>query len=396
MLLGYASRLIFQLGAFILIARALGPHDFGMFASAQALALLIMPFVELGAYSLVVQDATKQVPLGRSLGNSLLLSATVLPLGVLICILVSLFLLNVPLKIVLLVALSEFVSNRLISIFSGINIAYRSLHRTAVLELCLGIARLITAVIVLIQGLSLSQWLIANFLVGLVAGVSAIYWIMFTYNLRPTFEFRESFSRVKAGFAFSLGTASQYANNELDKLLLSRLGTLGDVGLYTSATRIIGVGYLPLNAYLASIYVRFFELGKEGIKNIVPYVSRRVLPLTVGYGLVASSLLWLISPFVSHLLGNEYADAEKAIRILFVIPLIQSIYFPLGDALTGSGHQRIRVTLQLTALALNIIGNLFYIPIFGWIGAAYSTIFSQTFLVVSTLLAIIWLVRRKS
>ena len=67
-------------------------------------------------------------------------------------------------------------------------------------------------------------------------------------------------------------------------------------------------------------------------------------------------------------------------KLLALIPLIQGLYSPFADALTGSGHQAVRTRGQLAALVINILLNLWLIPIWGWAGAAWATIVSQILL----------------
>src|SRR5947209_6974279 len=54
MMAGYAVRLGCQTIVFIWVARLLGPGAFGAFAASMALANLLTPFVDLGAYSLII------------------------------------------------------------------------------------------------------------------------------------------------------------------------------------------------------------------------------------------------------------------------------------------------------------------------------------------------------
>jgi hypothetical protein len=55
MFLGYGMRIIVQAGYFVLIARALGPHEYGAFVGATALIGIVGPFGGIGGGNLLVK-----------------------------------------------------------------------------------------------------------------------------------------------------------------------------------------------------------------------------------------------------------------------------------------------------------------------------------------------------
>ena len=59
MFLGYGLKIIVQAGYFILIARALGPAEYGAFVGTVALIALVAPFGSLGAGNLLVQNVSR-------------------------------------------------------------------------------------------------------------------------------------------------------------------------------------------------------------------------------------------------------------------------------------------------------------------------------------------------
>ncbi len=58
------------------------------------------------------------------------------------------------------------------------------------------------------------------------------------------------------------------------------------------------------------------------------------------------------------------------LRMLAVLPLIQSIHYVFSDALTAAGLQKLRTRLQWIVAAIYAAAALTVIPRMGWQGAA--------------------------
>src|SRR5579871_1094271 len=72
---GYGLRLIIQAAYFIVIARSLGPGQYGGFVAATALANLISPFVGLGGGNLLIKNVARNKELfAEYWGNALLMT----------------------------------------------------------------------------------------------------------------------------------------------------------------------------------------------------------------------------------------------------------------------------------------------------------------------------------
>ena len=59
MFLGYGVRIIVQAGYFVLIARALGPLQYGAFVGATALIAIVGPFAGLGFGNLLIKNVSR-------------------------------------------------------------------------------------------------------------------------------------------------------------------------------------------------------------------------------------------------------------------------------------------------------------------------------------------------
>jgi O-antigen/teichoic acid export membrane protein len=82
----------------------------------------------------------------------------------------------------------------------------------------------------------------------------------------------------------------------------------------------------------------------------------------------------LAAPAIPHLLGRSFSESVTALRWLCLLPVFRSFHLSAGDALTGAGHQKLRLGSQAFAAAFNFGANLYLIPHYGWLGAAWSSL----------------------
>lgn len=386
LLLGYAARMGSQALAFVLLARSLGVTNFGVLAAAIASANLIAPLVEYGAYNLVVRDIVNGVPTKHSVGMGLAMSVLAFPFGLILLGGVKLALLpQIPWDIVLVIGTTVFFGNRMILLANGVHTAHGLLWRNAAVEIANGSSLLVLAYIFTQRDLELQTWtwwaLAQSFFVGTLALLwVALTWGMFSYSIKGVL------GRVREGAHFAVNGLATNAYVDLDKALLARFSTLEAVSTFSAGHRFVVLATVPLAAFMSAIYPKFFAHGRKGLGEARRF-AWRVVPLTLGYGILAAALTWLLAPVFVSLLGNEFAETTSAIRWLcWVIPF-QCLQLPFMEALTGSGRQSIRTVGQIIALGINCIVNVTLIGRLGWVGAAIAALVGQVFLTLYMVIA---------
>ncbi len=66
---------------------------------------------------------------------------------------------------------------------------------------------------------------------------------------------------------YSIGLSAQGVYNDIDKVMLASLSSLGSAGVYAAAYRVIDLAFVPMRAVLSVTYVRFFRLGASGAEK---------------------------------------------------------------------------------------------------------------------------------
>ena len=185
-------------------------------------------------------------------------------------------------------------------------------------------------------------------------------------------------SEVKQLITFSLVILSTHASwliwSNLDRVMLARMGTLSDVGVYSV------VSALALN----------MQLGVMAMGGLVMPVcaaaharddNARVVDAYGWYSLIGvfaagmlGAILLLEAPGVLGLFGPEFVEYGWALSLLVLGQFLAAFPGPLGKLLIVVGYQNSVMVGSIAQVLLNIVLNLMLIPPYGVNGAAAATL----------------------
>ena len=398
MFLGYGLKVIVQAGYFVLIARALGPGEYGAFVGVTALISILAPFSGFGMGHLLVKNVARDKKLfpvywGNSLFTSVIsgLMLVVVVLGIARLVLPA----SIGLPLIFLICLSDLVFVKGSDIGAQAFQAVDQLQFTAKWNVLPNLLRLIGAAIVFLVWGRTTAMTWAWFYLGSTVISSAITVVFTTARLgAPKLALSQIPKDLKEGFYFGAGLSAQTIYNDIDKTMLARLSTLDATGIYAAAYRLIDVSFTPVRAVLNAAYANFFRHGQNGINASVKY-GKHLLVKMIGYSVLAFLVLYFAAPVIPYFLGAEYARTVEALRWLSVLPILKTIHYFFADALTGAGYQGFRTVAQTLVAAINVALNLWLMPVYSWRGAAWASIASDGLLIVAIYTAIL-VVRHQS
>lgn len=378
---GNSARIGLQSIAFVLIARVLGASELGAFSAILAVVLMLSPFVDYGAYGLIVQDVTSGIPTSRAVGNSLILTTLALPLALMVvAFLKDLLLGHQSWQIVLPLAVTAFVGIKLYNVCRAVLVAHRLMFNGAMLEILNGTSYLAAVLAAMFLDAGLEEWVWIYCIHSLTVGILGLILICIKWGI-PDWSIGEVIKRFRLGIHFAIGGAVNTAYNDLDKTMLARLSTLEATGVYTAAHRFTSMLMVPLMAFVSALYPRMFAAGRTGLCS-ARAIARRAVPVALAYSALAGVAVWWGAPIIVDLLGEDFADGVPALRMFTLLLVIQAVAVLFADALSGSGYQHIRSSSQVLALCLNVALNLVAIPRYGWAGAAMVAIVTQVCLLL--------------
>jgi O-antigen/teichoic acid export membrane protein len=391
MFMGYGVRIVVQAGYFILIARALGPREYGAFVGATALIAIVGPFAGIGAGNLLVKNVSRDKSLFSVYwGNALFvlfLSGLVL-LGFIVLVAHWILPPAIPLLLIILICLSDLIGARITDIAAQAFQAMEQLGYTANFSLLPYLLRLISAGVVFAVWHHASAMTWGWFYLGSTVVSCAIALGVTNWKLGvPKLCLSRIPPELKEGFYFGAGLSAQTIYNDIDKTMLASLSTLDATGIYAAAYRVIDVAFTPVKSVLYAAYSNFFRSGQHGIAASYSY-AKRLMPRMIGYSLLACAGLFLFAPLFPLVIGKEFARTVEALRWLAVLPILKSIHYFFADALSGAGYQGVRAGAQVFVALTNVGLNFWLIPAYSWRGAAWSSIACDGLLAVSLYVAL--------
>ncbi len=397
MLLGFGFRLGVQFLYFVLLARILGPEQYGAFVGVAALVMVLSPFASWGSGNILIKHVSRDRGLFQRYWGAVLATTLVSggALAGLAFLLSGLFFgWETALALALPIALGDLVGIRLADVSGQAFQSRERLSRTSALWVLMSTSRLLGVLaLYALPEASASHWALFYAGSGLLAGSLGVIWVTKELGLGPL-SLGPMRGEWREGFYFAISLAAQGAYNDLDKTLLSRLVSDAVAGGYAAAYRVLDAAFVPMRALVYATYPRFFREGNKGLEGSRIF-ALRLLPWGLAAGGIGTALALGLAPFLPVLLGSEYTLSAAVLPLLAPILLFRALHYLAADALTGAGYQGLRSAVQVGVAFLNLGLNLWWIPLFGWKGAVWSSMASDGFLAVSLWLALLLALERR-
>ena len=390
------GRVVLQAAMFLIVARSLGADQFGQFAAALALATIVLPFAAMGMGNVLVMRVARDPDVfGQYWRAGLLTLVVTAPLLTVLVLLVgSLLLPGVPRLVFLGVCVSELLLARTVELSAQAFQAFERMAAMAALTLAAALARTLAAVLMaaLISAPSAASW--AGWYTAAAFTSACIAVLAVRYALGPRGRSaRPDRADLREGAYFALGLSANGVFTDADKALVARLASFEAAGAYTAGYRVVSFSFVPVLAMLNTAYVGFFRAGAEGVGSASRY-ARALLPKAGLYSLAVGVGLFLIAPVIPVLLGSDYESAVRTVRMLSILPLLQTLTYFGGDALMGAGYLRLRAFLYWGGAVASVIAAVLLIPPFGTTGAALATLLASLLMAGAVWLAIARLQRK--
>ena len=210
---------------------------------------------------------------------------------------------------------------------------------------------------------------------------------------------------LKKSAPFALLVLLMASYNRIDPILLRRMATDADAGIYAGAFRLLDA--LTMVAYLVSVPLLpvFSQICKEE-KPASAHSRPTVYPthLTSTLRLVfwplmlfavaaaAACALWA-EPLMRLLYHDGFTPYVPVFRIIIFGFIPISLTYIFGTLLTAGGYLRQLNLFAATTLVLNIAVNVLLIPQLGAVGSAWASLTAQSFMAIAQLLLAVRLFR---
>ncbi len=186
---------------------------------------------------------------------------------------------------------------------------------------------------------------------------------------------------------FSFGISAKAFYTDFDKVVLARTALSVELGAYTAAYRLVTMAFLPVRSLLDASASQIYRHGEGGIAQSSAF-ARRVFRIALPCGLAGAVVILIAAEIAPLILGPSFKSTTPMLRVLALLPVIQSIHYVYSDALTAAGFQQVRMRLQWLVAAVYAALAFALVPGFGWQGAVTVCLVSESMLAVLVVLAV--------
>lgn len=367
----------------IIVARALGPADYGLLGYATGFMGLFVPLAGLGLMDLAIRDlVASKVPAERILGTTFALQAAGALLAVLLAWACGLALRDDPLtrRVTLITCLSMLATPLNVPAYwfaARVRSKYAVWARDGALlvgTVLRGALALSGASVVVFAWLAVVQAFLAGLALLALSRGRLPDLRTWTASLSEAGRMlREAWPLLAAGLAVALYM-------KIDLVMLGQLAGPDEVGQYTAAVRLSELWHVVPVAISLSVFPTLVRARHRQTHDSdgAPWMQA-FYDLMAGLGyLIAVPVSLLGVPVARLVYGQQYAASGPVL----VVHIWTFLFVCLGLArcrwLVAANLNRLLLYTSLIGAAVNVGLNLLLIPRFGAQGAAWATVASQT------------------
>jgi O-antigen/teichoic acid export membrane protein len=374
-----------------IIARTLGPTEYGHLYLAMTFASFAFLFVEWGQGGVLTgMVARNRENAGELLGSGLLWRAVAAIVLSLLIVLVC-HLLNYSPEFLLVLAL-VLLGSALGTISLACHDVFRGLERMDFGAGTYVAWQFLTAAVVvplLLLGGRLHALLLAQ------AGCAVLGAIYLLRSLRPMGVSRLSvhaptISKLfQGGLPFLVLGLAMALQLNVDAYFLSKLASADAVGWYAASRKIVGLLIYPASALITALYPALCRLRLENPTAFRDTAARALsttvifaVPIALGCGLFPDIGMAIFS-------RESYGPGETNLRWLAAYLLLVYFSMPVGTSLAAAGKQRAWAITQFGCVAVSALLDPILVPWFqtnnnnGGLGICVATVFSEVLMVAA-------------
>jgi O-antigen/teichoic acid export membrane protein len=359
----------------IILARTLGPANFGIYSIITLTITVLGTFGSLGiAISNTYYGVKKEYKWNDIASNSFIAAFI---LGIILIISFMLvfffypsFLKNINTTLIIIAAIAT-PFTLLMPYFQYILLGQNRIKEFNFTNIIQSALYLSLIIVILFFNNSL-QGVLSSWTVSFV--IAAIIPVIFVYKSNP-FKLHFNFDIFKKTTIFGLkgylGNVIQFFNYRIDIFLISMiLSNYASVGYYSISVALAeSLWYLP-GVVGTLVFARTPGLTDEDKNRSTPIICRNTFFIT----LILSIILFITANYIILILyGPTYLPAVKPLWVLLPGVIALSVCKVLSNEIAGRGKPMINTYAAIISLAVNIPLNLLFIPQLGIIGSALAS-----------------------
>ncbi len=386
----YAVALIFQkilsFAYFSMVARALGPQKLGLYIFVLSFAAFFNLFVDFGFVTMAIrtfsQDSKKHlvrhfqsfftIRIGFALVGFAILHACAFFFGY-----------DSETRVLLLITSIIMVMDSFTAFFYALFRARQNLFYESIGTVLFQIIVVSTGLLVLNITKDLKALLIVILTGSLFHIVFSLFLLVKKIKIRVKIYFDQDLAKrwIIRAIPFFMAAGFLKAYNTIDSILIKNIAGDEAVGLYSIPAKIVFTFPFLAMAVSAAVYPAMSNYVKNFPSRIQPLFSRTIIilfaismPIAVGISLLSDAIVASIWP--------EFNSSSAGLKILIWSIVFLYIEYPFGLLLNATGNEKQNTINRGIQLAAFCGMNLILIPLYGYMGAIYSSFVTSIIIVV--------------
>jgi O-antigen/teichoic acid export membrane protein len=367
---------------YALVARHLGAFQFGQLALALSLFYVFQVTAVAGVKLLIVRQVAKDRSQTRLYFNNgvLIVTATSVASLALLFGFVRIMRYEAATSAIILLLSLGLLPFSISSVCEGIFQAWERMHYIAYVNVPANLLKMAGAFALLAEGRGLGT-VIAVLLVAFFAVAVVEMWLVFRkLPVQPgPLSLAFSKSTLRSAFTFLAIDKVVAIESSLNIILLSKLATETQVGLYSAATQVMVPLALVYQSIAQSIYpvmCRKVEPGYRTLRKVAEQAAEALLALA----LPAVAGIYFLGDWLLPVLykNRAFQDAVPVLRIIACILILQVFTSVLGQVLWATHREKVTLRIVIVDLLLNLAVGLPLIARYGLIGAAITLVVTRS------------------
>lgn len=262
--------------------------------------------------------------------------------------------------------------------FNSVFQAFEKMEYVSVGKILSSILMLAGALIAIQQGFDVIGFASVYFIVSvIILGYSFVVCLQKFALLKMEVDLEFWKPTIKAALPFGLSGIFVSIYFWIDSIMLSLIQGNEVVGWYNAAYRLVFILLFLPAAYFASVFPimsRFYKTSEDSLRytyeKSLKYMMVIAYPIALGVTFFADKIILLIYT-------DEFTPSIPALQILVWAVFFSFLAHATVYTLNSINRQRIYTKIAFLTMILNVTLNLVFIPIFSFVGASFTTLFSE-------------------
>ncbi len=382
-LVGKAVSLFLGLYITAFISQSISVQDYGRYVLVVSLVIQIAAISEWGTGFIAVRASSQSLYSKADLFFNLLLSRLVLSsLGMVILLILSIFnTFNIPssaLAIASLIIIPLGIKNVVNSYFQSIT----NFRITALIEILSNVLYALLLFAYSRHNINLNFPITALAISTLLASLTGFVLLLRNQSLNR--QIKPHIIKYLFLNAIPVGGQLLIFNiyNRLDLYLLQHFHNEVAVARYGLAYKLYENSILIAAYFMNSLFPAISSANLSSLQHLY----HRSLKILISLGITISIILFFLAPLAINIINPEYSDSIWPLRILSLGLAFTYLNHATGYTLTAINKQHYLFGIAIIGLLVNILLNIFLIPLYSYHAAAFTTIITEATICIISLI----------